>query len=104
MQLLLLHLDDALQLQPDFMRSCREAGAQEIRAGDEGAAIRLWGSRQDIDSLAARMSRETRRGRQGPRLCFMGSGDFHHVSSLLLEAALGDDEKLTTVIHFDNHP
>jgi hypothetical protein len=34
----------------------------------------------------------------------MGSGDFHHVTSLLLDVALRNEEKPATVIHFDNHP
>ena len=45
MQLHLLHLDDALADQPEFLARC---GAEHARALDvraEGAAIRLWGKR-----------------------------------------------------------
>jgi hypothetical protein len=103
MQLLLLHLDDALELQPDFIRSCLKAGAREFAAND-GPAIRLWCRQHDLEAFATRLSRQMPRRRQDARLCFMGSGDFHHVTSLLLEDALRNEEQPATVIHFDNHP
>ncbi|MFK0690108.1 arginase family protein [Mesorhizobium sp. IMUNJ 23033] len=104
MQLLLLHLDDALELQPDFMRSCLMAGAHEIHASDEGPAIRLWSRPQAFEAFAGRLTRQMPRVRRDARLCFIGSGDFHHATSLLLETALQDEEKPVTIIHFDNHP
>jgi hypothetical protein len=104
MQLLLLHLDDALELQPDFARACLNAGASEIQAEDDGRAIRLWGKDDSLNALAGRLAHTMLRGRKDPHLCFMGSGDFHHVSALLLEVALAKDDKPVTVIHFDNHP
>jgi hypothetical protein len=104
MQLLLLHLDDALELQPDFVRSCLKAGAREINANDDGPAIRLWSRQRDLTAFAARLSQQLPRGRQDARLTFMGSGDFHHVTALLLEDALRTRERPATVVHFDNHP
>ena len=104
MQLLLLHLDDALELQPDFIRSCVKAGAREIEANGDGPALRLWCRQRDFEAFATRLSRQMPRGRQDARLCFMGSGDFHHVTSLLLEHALRNEEQPATVVHFDNHP
>lgn len=101
---MLLHLDDALVLQPDFVRTCLQAGAREIEANGDGPAIRLWGRQRDLDLFAARLSQQMPRGRQDPRLTFMGSGDFHHVTLLLLEDALRNEEEPATVIHFDNHP
>lgn len=104
MQLLLLHLDDALELQPDFIRSCLKAGAREIQAANDGPTLRLWSRQRDLEAFNAKLSREITLGRRGARLCFMGSGDFHHVTCLLLEAALQHEEAPTSVIHFDNHP
>lgn len=104
MQLLLLHLDDALVLQPDFIRSCLKAGAREIEANGDGAAIRLWSREGELEAFAGRLSAQMPRGRHDARLTFMGSGDFHHVTSLLLEDALSSEEEPATVIHFDNHP
>jgi hypothetical protein len=41
----------------------------------------------------------------GPAMVFSGSGDFHHISPLLLERALeAADCPAVTVLHFDNHP
>src|SRR2546429_2382223 len=51
MQLSLLHLDDALDSQPDFIRACDYAGAQQIRVEEEGSAIRLWGRQQALDDF-----------------------------------------------------
>jgi len=39
-----------------------------------------------------------------PELVFAGSGDFHHVTPLLLERALARFGGPATVLHFDNHP
>src|SRR5258708_25408018 len=101
MQLLLLHLDDALASQPDFMRSCLTAGAHEIHASDDGPALRLWAKEQDFEAFAGRLARQMPSVRQDARLCFIGSGDFHHATSLLLESALQGEEKPVTIIHFD---
>ncbi|CAN7149545.1 arginase [Phyllobacterium sp. LjRoot231] len=104
MQLLLLHLDDALELQPDFIRACLNAGAGEIQADNEGRAIRLWGKNPDLSAVRTKLARRMLRGRKDAHLCFMGSGDFHHVTALLLDVALEKDGSPATVIHFDNHP
>jgi Arginase family len=39
-----------------------------------------------------------------PRLTFMGSGDFHHVTVFLIGLALEHQPAPVTIIHFDNHP
>ncbi|KQV65196.1 hypothetical protein [Rhizobium sp. Root1220] len=104
MQLLLLHLDDALELQPDFVRACTQAGAHQISDEESGRAIRLWSKWGALDKLACALDRRTPAvGKEAP-LWFLGSGDFHHVSALLLERALARHPAPTTLIHFDNHP
>lgn len=65
---------------------------------DLAAKLRLWSSGKTIT--------ETRRRLQGapfhpdPTVTLVGSGDFHHLTPLLLERA----REPVTVIHFDNHP
>lgn len=104
MQLLLLHLDDALELQPDFVRACLHAGAHEVSDKKSGRAIRLWSKWRALDELGRTLDRSLpSAGRDAP-LCFLGSGDFHHVSALLLARALERHPAPTTLIHFDNHP
>ncbi len=104
MQLSLLHLDDALDSQPDFIRACEYAGAQQIRVDEDARAIRLWGRQQALDDFRAALLKQLARGNGEPRLTFMGSGDFHHVTTFLLAAALAHESSPVTLIHFDNHP
>jgi hypothetical protein len=103
-QLHLLHLDDALELQPDFMHSAVMAGAHESDLKSVGRSVRLWGGQRDIDTLWHSLLRTKRSPQSGARLCFMGSGDFHHVSALLLAMAVEDTTGPVTVVHIDNHP
>lgn len=103
MDTLLLHLDDALQLQPKFVDAARARGAREIEDRRVGSAIRLWSRRKSLDLLKPSIARPAG-VLSPPRLCFLGSGDFHHVSALLIaETAEAFDQPLT-VIHIDNHP
>ncbi|MBY2910831.1 arginase [Rhizobium leguminosarum] len=104
MQLLLLHLDDALELQPDFVRACTLAGACHHVDKRGGSAIRLWGRQKMLSDLGRDISRSLPSRGRGPQLAFMGSGDFHHVTALLLDTALEWRPVSTTLVHFDNHP
>ncbi|MBB3135378.1 hypothetical protein FHS26_003123 [Rhizobium pisi] len=104
MQLLLLHLDDALELQPDFVRACTLAGACHHVDKRGGSAIRLWGRQKMLSDLGRDISRSLPSRGRGPQLAFMGSGDFHHVTALLLDTALERRPVSTTLVHFDNHP
>lgn len=103
MQLHLLHFDDALTTQAGFMEHCDRNGARHLDAREEASAIRLWGKPAKLDMLSARLN-ETFAGGDEAKLCFMGSGDFHHVTALLLEKSLAGRTQPVTVIHFDNHP
>lgn len=104
MQLLLLHLDDALELQPGFVRACVSAGASQYADKDAGRNVRLWSKQQQLGELGRSIVKNGSTGNGQPQLCFMGSGDFHHVTALLLDAALEQQPVPTTLIHFDNHP
>ncbi|MEQ1890881.1 MAG: arginase, partial [Alphaproteobacteria bacterium] len=104
MQLCLLHLDDALKSQSEFMLTCERDGAQQIEAMQAGARIRLWGRENQLDILHTMLAEQFIMSTGEPRLCFMGSGDFHHVTAMLLELTLEKQSEPVTVIHFDNHP
>lgn len=104
MNLLLLHLDDALELQPDFRSAALETGAREIDEKVLGQTLRLWSRRGPLDSLKRRLARQQPAQACMPRLCFMGSGDFHHVTALLVHEAAETAAAPVTVIHIDNHP
>jgi hypothetical protein len=104
MKLHVLHLDDALMRQCGFLQHCLASSAHHLDARDEGGRVRLWGRQQDLGILQARLRAQFANDDRAPRLCFMGSGDFHHVSALLVDAAAERLEKPFTVVHFDNHP
>jgi Arginase family len=104
LQLLLLHLDDALELQSDFMHACMMAGGHEVNEKESGRAIRLWGRWQALDGIWRNLAKQRPATGGEARLCFMGSGDFHHVTALLLSQALENRSRPVTVIHIDNHP
>lgn len=104
MRLNLLHLDDALARQPEFLSACARLGATECDLRDAGARIRLWADDGDLDALreALRTSLGGLDG-DGTIVTWMGSGDFHHVTALLLGLIAGQRGPLT-VVQFDNHP
>ncbi len=96
MSTVILELDDALDLHADL-----GAEATRIAARDLGPALRLWSRPPALDALERRL----RDGIAGPALVFAGSGDFHHVSALLIRRAVElAPERELTVLHVDNHP
>ena len=99
MRPVLLQLDDALDGQPLLRERC----GVPIEARDLGPALRLWSRPAALARLAARL-RDTPAG-AGPELLFAGSGDFHHVTPMLIERAIeASGAAAVTVVHFDNHP
>ncbi len=70
-----------------------------VEAKDEARHIRLWGWDDDLSRVESKLP-----ARNEPTLAFLGSGDFHHVTAMLLRRAAGHATKPFTVIHFDNHP
>jgi arginase family enzyme len=100
----LLHLDDALTVQDRLRRAVREAGGRLVDCRDLGPALRLWSRPPALAQLRHRLSTTLPVG-LGPALVFCGSGDFHHVTPLLLERAIeAAGRPDVTVLHFDNHP
>jgi arginase family enzyme len=104
MRTALLHLDGALHLQHELRRRVADEGGLDLECRDLGPALRLWSRPAALDRLSERLGAALPVDR-GPTLVFGGSGDFHHVTALLLERACqaAGDEAMT-VVHFDNHP
>ena len=99
----LLHLDNALSYQPGLAEQVRAANGREIDAQEIGAHFRLWARHKQIDEVRG-VLRKLPRDPRGT-IVFTGSGDFHHVSALLIERAIEvSDASQVTIIHFDNHP
>ena len=104
MRLTLLHVDDALESQPDFIRACTNADAELIWVAEDASAIRLWGKQQKLDDFREALVKQLTGNKAEPRLTFMGSGDFHHITTFLVAFALENQFAPITIIHFDNHP
>ncbi len=103
MQLRLLHVDDALSRQQRFLRRCAELGARDIDTRSAAPEVRLWGRDDAIGRLQQKITDELSRSSPGtPAVTWFGSGDFHHLTALLVALAAGRTP--LTVVHFDNHP
>ncbi len=99
-----LHLDAALIRQQRLVEQVAAGGGRTLDARDLGPALRLWSRRSTLDRLRDRL-REALPAADGPMAVFTGSGDFHHISPLLLERAIeAAGVPAVTVLHFDNHP
>lgn len=102
MSVALLDLDDAFEDQAPFVEAVSNDGLTRLDLRDIGPSLRLWARPTALEGLRSRLAAGLG---TGPRLVFMGSGDFHHVSTLLIERAVClAPERPMSVIHFDNHP
>ena len=87
-----LDFDDSIARQKRLLSSYK---AEIIDFKSAGPAARFWVNSRDRDEIKRRI------GKNGNNaLTFIGSGDFHHISGVLIE---GFDEKLS-LISFDAHP
>lgn len=103
MRAAILQLDDALTRQPALEAGVLDGGGRVMSARDLGPAMRLWTRSATLEALRARLAGEAA-GAGEPEVVFAGSGDFHHVTPLLLERAAAVSGEPITVLHFDNHP
>jgi hypothetical protein len=98
-----LDLDGALDDQQDLLAEGLTACGSRVPATDLGRSLRLWSRPAALEALKDRLRREGPIA--GPALVFAGSGDFHHVTPLLIQRALEVSYAgPITVVHFDNHP
>ena len=104
MRVALLHLDDALVAQGDFLEACRCRGAREVDARHLGPQLRLWSRPGPLAELRDLLRRELPVESDGLDAVFAGSGDFHHVAPMLVERAIASAAGPVTLVHFDNHP
>ena len=105
MNLNLIHLDDALIGQPAFLQACGGLDAVQIDVRRSGPDLRLWATHDDYSVLTDEL-REKLSGLAStrPLVTWLGSGDFHHVSSALVKLRAEALGKPLTIVHFDNHP
>src|SRR5260370_37183177 len=99
MLLEVIHLDEGLTGQPAFLAACAERDALVVEVKDEARRIRLWGRDDDLKRVSDRLP-----GMKSPTLAFLGSGDFHHVSAMLVERAADHPGDPVTVVHLSNNP
>jgi arginase family enzyme len=100
---LLLSLDNALATQDGFQAHAEDAAARAVEARDLGPRLRLWTRPPAFEALKQRLAADAPANRGD--IVFAGSGDFHHVTLLLLARAIeAADGKPVTLVHFDNHP
>lgn len=103
MRPVILQLDESLERQSTLERTALERGGRVIAARDLGPALRLWSRSGTLDRLRRRIA-DMLPLRGGADVVFAGSGDFHHVTPLLLERAVAEAGEPVTLLHFDNHP
>jgi hypothetical protein len=100
----ILHLDNALLDQAALRQAVYAGGGRVMHYRDLGPQLRLWSRPGGLERLARRLACAMPAS-FGPALVFSGSGDFHHVTPLLLERAIAAaGGPRVTVLHFDNHP
>ncbi|MDB5454177.1 MAG: Arginase [Caulobacteraceae bacterium] len=99
-----LHLDTALDAQPGLAQAVAERAGSWVDCRDLGPALRLWSRPGALGQLRDRL-RTALPAAMGPLATFSGSGDFHHITPLLLARAIeAAGDPTVTLIHFDNHP
>lgn len=105
MGIFVMHLDDALERQPQFLSRLRDSNAHEQNFSEIASSLRLWGKQENLDKLRIKLKYSIDAlAKDEPLVTFNGSGDFHHVSQLLISCLMENRQEKITIIHFDNHP
>lgn len=103
MRPVILQLDDSLARQTALERGVLDRGGRVLAARDLGPGLRLWTRSGTLAELKRRIGEALPAPGEG-EVVFAGSGDFHHVTPLLLERAVAEAGEPVTLLHFDNHP
>jgi len=93
-----LDVDGSLPRQPQLVRALHEVAA--LRTFED--ALRLWAAPRGLAAVRNVLHRWQAQHPQ-PWLTFLGSGDCHHLTLLLLQA-LSESARPATLIVIDNHP
>lgn len=99
----LLHLDDALEPQTRLAARCEAVNGVDMDARLLGPQLRLWSRPKGLEALRKFLDARLPADKE-PMLTFFGSGDFHHVSTLLIARVLRQEGRRITIVHIDNHP
>lgn len=95
---LCLDVDASLPLQPRVTALLSESA--DLRSQEDN--LRLWSNKEGL-ARARECIADLKKRHPEPWLTFLGSGDLHHMSLLLLEALPQEARPLTLVV-IDNHP
>ncbi|MGK9086250.1 hypothetical protein KXR64_20985 [Brucella intermedia] len=98
------HLDDILELQSDFMTTCRDTGALESEANAKGDLLRLWDRLGELNRLKIQLSAACSRIEMAFSLCIMGFRDVHRGTFGLLELAVKQARRPITLTRFYKYP
>lgn len=97
---LLIDLDGSLMPLPGMQRRLAGGSMTRIGARDLASRLRIVAGKAALSSLRQRIAAAFPIADGPPPLIFYGSGDFHHLATLFLEALSGP----VLVLHIDNHP
>lgn len=100
MRIRLLDLDASLTEQPALREAVERGHATCIGLRDLAPRLRIVASRNALRELQQRLNAEESEGVGATSVDFFGSGDFHHITAVLLARF----REPLTVIHIDNHP
>jgi arginase family enzyme len=100
MQARLLDLDASLVSQPTLWSAVLRGEVRRVWLRDLADSLRIVASRRALRELRRRLMRDDAARPAGACVDFVGSGDFHHITAVLLRRF---SEPLT-VVHVDNHP
>jgi hypothetical protein len=104
LQLNLIHLDNSLKFQKNFISLAKENSANEIEALNLASHLRLWAKDNLLYYFSDFLKDHLVIDEKKLNVTFFGSGDFHHVTALILPFIIQKFRKNFTIIHFDNHP
>ena len=98
MRLQILDLDGSLAAQSSLADAAPWSSIRTIDLRDIGPRVRLWARASTIEEVRRRLDDAAIDVES--TITLLGSGDFHHIASLLHERI----REPFTLVHFDNHP